>query len=603
MSQLIDLTKPAPRDPATNAMYRQEVMRRARGNIDFQQSCWIRSKRDIVWYVNTFGWTYNSMDHADHPIQPFILHKDQEDGLIVMSKAIGRQDCLVEKSRSRGASYLCLWAFEHRWHFYNDQSFLIGSRTGDYVDKAGNPKALFWKLDFMIDKLPSWLAPKYTRTSMHLENLENGSVIDGETTTADFGTGDRRTAILLDEFAKVRDNGSSIVRATQLVTKCRFFNSTPEGQRGAYYEEWKRMKREFPGNVIRLHWTGNPEYAAGLYTSTKDGTLKIIDKKYKFPANYQFILDGKVRSPWYDYQWRRAFSSTIIAQELDIDFVGSGGSVMDPSVCDRLVSKFARRWVYRGEFVHDERGQNPQLKESLMNGRFKLWRSILPSGRPIDGQYVIGVDIATGKGGIESTNSVIVVVNRLTGELVARFAANDILPQDLALLAVAVARYYYNAFLIWEDNGPGGIFGQRVQRLGYHNIFYREKDEKSADSDKTGKAGWWSDRETKKLLLSNYFYALAEGKFLNPDEESVRECLEYVIDDNGDYVHSKAEQSQNPLSSGSNHGDMVIACALAHRGVIEKPDEPEDKKVDAPVGSFQYRRELAQRLQNKTKAY
>lgn len=586
-----------------NLLYRQEILFRAKGNIDFQQACWIRAARDPIWYIDTFAWTYNSMDFAACPVVPFITFLKQERALRTMVNAVGKEDCLVEKSRSQGASWACLLAFLHPWHFKKNQSFLVGSRNGEYVDKAGNPKALFWKMDFFLENLPSWMRPRYVRTSMHLENLENGSVIDGETTTGDFATGDRRTGILLDEFAKVRDNGASVVRATQLVTRCRIFNSTPEGQRGAYYEEWKRMHREFPSNVIRLHWSDNPTYSKGLYTSV-NGQLKILDTNYKFPKDYQFVLDGKVRSPWYDNECRRSYSQTIIAQELDIDFVGSGGSVVDPPLIDRLIRRFARSWINRGEFRHDERGQMPRFEQSLMNGRWLLWINLVHGNQPPPGEYVIGADVATGKGGIESTNSVLSVVNRNTGEKVARFASREIYPHDLAVLAVGAARFWNNAFLIWEDNGPGGVMGQRVQKLGYHNIFYREKDEKSAASDKTGKAGWWSNKETKQLLLSNYFSALAEGLFLNPDEASLRECLEYVIDDDGGYVHSSAEAANNPLSSDENHGDMVIADAVAYRGVTDRPPKEQEKKATAPpVGSFAHRREQAFRQLIKQRYY
>jgi hypothetical protein len=39
-----------------------------------------------------------------------------------------------------------------------------------------------WKLDHLIKWCPKWLLPTFTRTKMHLTNLETGSSIDGEST-------------------------------------------------------------------------------------------------------------------------------------------------------------------------------------------------------------------------------------------------------------------------------------------------------------------------------------------------------------------------------------------------------------------------------------
>ncbi|MFI7879908.1 terminase, partial [Acinetobacter baumannii] len=70
------------------------------------------------------------------------------------------------------------------------------SRNEDYVDKKGDPKALFWKLDYMIKKDPEWLQPKINRTKLHIENMDNGSTIEGESTTQRAGRGGRFTLIL-----------------------------------------------------------------------------------------------------------------------------------------------------------------------------------------------------------------------------------------------------------------------------------------------------------------------------------------------------------------------------------------------------------------------
>ena len=138
-------------------------------------------------------------------------------------------------------------------------------------------------------------------------------MIDGESTTGNVAVGDRRTAIGLDEFSKVDVNeGFQILSATRDVTRCRIFNSTPQGIGNAYH----KVIHELAAMILRLHWTKHPKKNKGTYTSGKDGKVNLLDswrgevifrdkgnmlgRKVRFPEEYPFILDGRTRSPWYD---------------------------------------------------------------------------------------------------------------------------------------------------------------------------------------------------------------------------------------------------------------------------------------------------------------
>src|SRR5689334_3229375 len=107
----------APKDIAKNIAYRKALLQRAAGDEEFQQLCWLRAARDIIWYVDSFCVTYNPNLHPDNPYRPFILWPYQEEALLALSAAIGKYDVPIKKSRDAGASWLCLVAFEHRWHF------------------------------------------------------------------------------------------------------------------------------------------------------------------------------------------------------------------------------------------------------------------------------------------------------------------------------------------------------------------------------------------------------------------------------------------------------------------------------------------------------
>ena len=215
-----------PRDLQANIEFRRWVNQRASGDPNAAKEFWIMAKRDPLFFVNTFMFTYDP--RRDPSAIPFITYPFQDRAILTLCSALGERDVLIEKSRDMGASWINLTVFFWAWLTHDLQSFLMVSRKEDLVDKPGDPKSLFWKVDFALDRLPLWLRPVYTRTKLHLYNHETGSTLDGESTTGDVARGDRRTGILLDEFASV-ENAEEVLAATADATNCRFFNSTPKG--------------------------------------------------------------------------------------------------------------------------------------------------------------------------------------------------------------------------------------------------------------------------------------------------------------------------------------------------------------------------------------
>ena len=340
-----------PTDIRENLKWRAKVHRRTMEDVAFVEVLRNACAQDPIFFINGFCWTYDPR-RKPFPKLPFILYDYQKTALIDIIDALGDHDLLIEKSRDMGASWLCVAAMTWPWLFRSMQSFLFVSRVEEYVDKSGNPKALFWKFDFLIDNIPTWLRPpRYRevdhRRQMHAENPDNGSVIDGESTNKRVARGDRRTAILLDEFAAV-EQGHSVLSATRDATPCRIFNSTPEGTNNAFYS-----MRETGIKKLRLHWSLHPLKAAGLYTTNESGNLKVINPK-GYPVDYKPILDGKLRSPWYDTECSRTANLQEIAQEIDIDYLGSGYQFFNPEKIQEAITKFARPPISIGDLEIDD---------------------------------------------------------------------------------------------------------------------------------------------------------------------------------------------------------------------------------------------------------
>lgn len=578
-----------PKDLLANIRWRIDAQERAAVDVEYRESLIQCCEEDPIFWINGFCYTYDPRIESSSKI-PFILYDFQEEAILKIILAIGKTDLLIEKSRDMGASWLNVAALTWAWRFKKGQSFLFVSRVEDYVDKAGNPKALFWKADYLIDNSPKWLQPfgyskSKHRAKMHMENPETGSVIDGESTTGRVARGDRRTAILLDEFASV-EQGESVLKSTRDATPCRLFNSTPEGTNNAFYD----MREKYSGTdlILRLHWSEHPVKAAGLYCSDSDGNLERLDPAYKYLGDYKFILDGKLRSPWYDGECGRAANAQEIAQELDIDYQGSGWQFFKPDIVTSYVRKTARPYSYRGDLDHCSlTGEPTRFREDEENGRLKLWVSLgadfsFPEGDKI----ILGCDVSAGTG---ASNSAICGWNSRTRAKVLDYVNPRIRPEGLALQAVALGKWCGNAFIIWENNGPGRQTGSKIVELGYGNIHYRRQEE-SISKKVSDIPGWPSTRESKLSLLSEYRNCIEQDTIANYSKSAIEDTLNYIFTPDGGVVHSQASSKKDPSGARSNHGDRVIADALAIKGFGERRFSPDDtSRPDAPIGSLAWR--------------
>jgi hypothetical protein len=586
-----------------NLQFRADAIEWVRGvGKEGEDLVWQMCKEFPLFYWNVFNWTYDPR-LVDSPAIPFVTWPFQDEALMDMTGLIGRDDVVIEKSRDMGASWQLLYIFEQRWHFFPMQSFLLGSRKEDFVDKPGVSDTLFWKIDFIHENLPGWLMPNIDRVRLHIGNKDNGSAIDGESTTGDFARGGRRTAIGLDEFAAVeQSDGYRVLASTQAVTNSRFFNSTPQGMGNAYAD----MAHKPDTTKIRFHWSIHPEKSEGLYTSEKDHNkiyrLKIIDEVYDFGPGFPFILDGKLRSPWYDSECKRTPIPSVIAQELDIDYLGSGALFFDVDLIQELMEETVLKPFVFGEFDYVPDSEDPPTFIEREQGRVKLWMLPDPSGafpvHMMGRKFVVGCDVAVGTGATPSTMS---IVDESTGEKVGEFADNNTRPEQWAELAIMVCRWFSGAKLIWESNGPGQTFGSTVLKSGYGNIWYRE-NETTVTRRRSDIPGWASTKETKRTLLGEYHQALAKRKYVNRSRRSLQEALEYVHHGGG-VEHSKALAANDPLSSGANHGDHVIADALSWRGIrdtvmIQDKQDPEDP----PEGSMAWRMKQRRQQEQQSKA-
>ncbi len=614
-----------PKGIEDNLRFRREMLTRAAAYPAVARELKKMCAEDLLFYVNTFCWTYDPRSKVS--VTPFLTYPEFQDRAMLDIKEcieVG-EDFTMPKSRDMGASWMGLTVFEWFWHFKANLSFLLVSRNEDYVDKKGNPKALFWKIDFLHKYQPNWLLPTGrwlgwkdpNRNLLHMGNADNGSVIDGESTTGDAGRGDRRTAMFIDEHAafEIKD-GFQILNATRDTTKCRGFNSTPQGSNNGFYE----VVHHTSAKEIRLHWADHPEKNTGLYTIDENtGSLKLLDDfrgmvkvrrkgeppiEVMYPDNYPFQLEGKPgkpRSIWYDNECARCASAQEIGQELDIDFLGSDYQFFDPDFIEMLRKRYCRKPMLVGDLEFDRDSLEPKRFVENPRGVIELWITLDGKGFPAkDRRFVIGSDISAGTG---ASNSVSCVVDRATGEKVGALRTPHLRPTPFAEYAIALGLFFGKAFQVWDASGPTGkTFTQRIVQFGYGDIYYR-RNEKKVTRQISDQPGYFLNGDAREALLEDYRSALANHEYINRSEHGMEECLQFIRKPDGTIEHSASANAQDPSGAKTAHGDEVIADALACLGVSErKTQKDEGEEPEVPIGSLAWRQKIKAEAAAKAKA-
>lgn len=537
-----------PIDYAENARWRRTLLDRR----DLIPGLMHMSHADPVFWLGAFGWIFEPRRKSGHMREiPFIPWKFQGGLINRFQRAINSHDVLVAKTRDMGVSWLAIALFLHQWLYEPGTLLLLVSRNEAYVDEKGNPKSLFWKLDFLLERLPSWMVPRFKRKKLQLHNLDNGSVIDGESTTGDVARGDRRVAILLDEFAAVEAlKQASVLASTSQSTYCRLIVSTF----GEEADSFEAKARDGSCEVHKVGWWNHPTKSIGM-----------IKKQ-----------DGTLWSPWYAEQCRRIGDPRQIARELDCDSQASASRYFDPLTVKAHERAHSCPPFESGVLVHDPISAHPIRFENQPEGTIRLWVRRNGAGVPaIEGRLAVGVDIAEGTGATPSILSMVVVE---TGAKVLEYASANIRPEAFAALTVALLKWMEQdriAILCPEAPGPGRTYIARLHELGFHRIWR----EAGGQND-----GFYPNKDTRREIYSHLQRSIADGSFQNKSMQALSEYGDVVYRPDGWIVHRQSYSINDPSGARNSHADRVTADALA---LLARRDAPAyaAEKVVVP-GSF-----------------
>jgi hypothetical protein len=588
-------------------------------------------------FFNAVTWTVNPRMPAGKRNFPFILRPKQEEVVRVLHDCIINQnDMGINKSRDEGATEIVTKMFA-LMSLIPESYFIVGSRNQELVDSRGDPYTLMAKIDYAFETMPPWMKavieyiPMTDRKEMQLILPKVNSVIKGETTNESFSAGRRATAIFLDEFGRVEPRvAESIEGSVHDVSGCVIYGSTHWfGENHPFNKALKKSTTK----VVNLLWFDNPVKAAGLYKSPDYDVIEIVDKAYyleQYPQIFQsrpellekpfklsevekdllltmvsigstpkFIADkceslppgADMRSPWHDFEFeRRAGNYRDFVSNVWGSPIGAQDSVFSTITLARM-EKGLKSPVFKGEIsFSDEDGKivNVGISPGGRN-RLLLWKLKDPTHN-----YVIGCDPSLGTG---NSNSVAYIYDVNTCEAVGTWVCPNTPYEHFADTVVALARFFNEAFVIFENNGGHGVnFGRRLQKRGYYRV-YTQHTEDTKTKRLQNKLGWSSNPNSKSDLLGELGIALSEGLKTNPkfssciifDQSTLDELRSYVFYENGDIGCSEEQD----IKSGARkrHGDRVIALGLCILGSKYQAKAPKKEEKKVNIDSFAYRKE------------
>jgi hypothetical protein len=602
MDKIGEYARLVPKDFAANVFFRRAVLRAAEHDPAVQACQMELCRRDPLYWFNAFGWTFNpKLPATERRVRPFITWPYQDEFITNQVRAIGLRNAAVSKSRQMGISCCGMGAYAWAYIFGEDLNFLALSRKEELVDNGKDPKSLFFKIRFMLKFCPGWMRPAsagnaYFDCSMRMVNPATNVSIIGESTNGDMGRGGSWSQIFRDEWAAVPENearqgDAAVADSTDSVITV----STYRGPAGSFYD----LMHNDEVNRATYHWSLHPEKKAGLYTS-HEGRLEILDKDYQFPKDYGFVLDGKLRSPYYDRRCREIKDPAIIAQELDCDPIGSGGGrFFGENEVARIQRTTERAPFAIGNFdLHREEFQPDP------NGLLQLWLPLDVTNRPPPGrQYVLGADIGQGTG---ASNSALEVFDAQTCEEVAALATPWMLAEDFSQLAYGIGMWFNRAKVIWDGTGPtGSIFTKCITEMSYPNL-WTAPDEKKIQAGRRQIAGFWMGGGQRTQLFTMLRSGLIADEVKLHNRALIEELRMYV--QTGEAIeHIRSKLLKNQQDSKLAHGDRVVAAGVAwqvldrsvrvHRWDDYLPENPNDlsKALPGTVGwdQLQLRRQQA----------
>ena len=383
--------------------------------------------------------------------------------------------------------------------------------------------------------------------------LFNGCRVVAKSSGENASRGVSAVSILIFDEAAFIENGTSVyssaVAATSSVKNAKIIMvSTPNGKDDLYYKTYKQaLNKENNYHAVEFKWFQDLRYNKNLRwnRTNENGEIETFIEPILDNSGTIFYDEEKWRnlekngwiptSPWYESMCQ-SFNNNemLIAQELDVSFVGSSNNVVKPEII--------------------EMQNNTNVREPLSDLSDQLAPETWFWKPPIDGhRYICAVDPARGDG----SDSTVIEIIDLDGidddgtpivEQVLEYQGKR-LGDDIGQMVYNYATVYNNAFVVIEAiGGVGDAAILTLMRLNYKNIYYDDDELKNytnqnkltqfkAQTNSERMPGFHSNK-FRFQMLSNFASMLKNNEFKVRSIRMINE-LETWVYKNGrpDHMH------------------------------------------------------------------
>lgn len=308
--------------------------------------------------------------------------------------------------------------------------------------------------------------------------------------------------------------------------------STPNGLDSLYYKTYsqsKSGKNNF--NVIEMKWYEDLRYNKDLKWIKGDELIE--DSIKSFENNDKMLKDGyKPTSSWYEDMCKGMNNNAkMIAQELDVSFIGSGGNVIENDFI---------------EFHEKENVQEPVII-SGPEQEFWIWEE------PIEGhQYLLAADVSRGDGNDYST---IEIIDFTTMTQVVEYQGK--VPPNIFAQIIYEYGNRYKAYSVIDNIGVGAATILPLLEMDYKFLHYDDPknkmlvDKRSFRSyDKGDKMAGFSVGNVRVPMVANFERAVRENEIIIRSARLTNEMKTFVY------------QNGKPNHMSGYNDDLIMAMAM-----------------------------------------
>ena len=205
--------------------------------------------------------------------------------------------------------------------------------------------------------------------------------------------------------------------------------------------------------------------------------------------------------------------------------------------------------------------EEPEKRQEIVYAKKSEWNfekqayeyvdtDLIVEEKTIKKSYTLGIDTS----GLGSDNNQIVVIDNKTKKMVARYGKKNISEENLAKIAVEIARKYHNALIVPEVNYSHEICNY-IQKEGYKNLYMTENITRQ-DAPLAGglEYGFRTTKLTKPAIISALRSRITADPTIINDKEFWYEAEYYLMED----------PTTNKMNASSgHHDDIIMATAIA----------------------------------------